>query len=65
MRRSGGEGPRRHRRLTEDEIIAMLDELGDMITALRDAEPEHRLEVYRNLGLRLTYTRTHERCGQK
>ncbi|HEU4426371.1 MAG TPA: hypothetical protein VFR67_27850, partial [Pilimelia sp.] len=42
-------------RLTEDEIIAMLDELGDMITALRDAEPEHKLEVYRNLGLHLTY----------
>jgi hypothetical protein len=26
-----------------------------MITALRDAEPEHKLEVYRNLGLHLTY----------
>jgi hypothetical protein len=26
-----------------------------MITALRDAEPEHKLDVYRNLGLRLTY----------
>ena len=26
-----------------------------MITVLRDAEPEHKLDVYRNLGLRLTY----------
>jgi hypothetical protein len=26
-----------------------------IVTALRDAEPEHKLDVYRNLGLRLTY----------
>jgi hypothetical protein len=25
------------------------------INALRDAKPEHKLDVYRNLGLRLTY----------
>jgi hypothetical protein len=42
-------------RLTTEQILAIVDELGDMITALRDAEPEHKLEVYRNLGLRLTY----------
>jgi hypothetical protein len=42
-------------RLSEDEIVAIVEELGDMITALRDAEPEHKLDVYRNLGLRLTY----------
>jgi site-specific DNA recombinase len=42
-------------RLTEEEIVAIVDELGDMITALREAEPEHKLDVYRNLGLRLTY----------
>jgi hypothetical protein len=41
--------------LTEEQVIAIVDELGDMITALREAEPEHKLEVYRNLGLRLTY----------
>ncbi len=41
--------------LTEAQVIAIVDELGDMVTALRDAEPEHKLEVYRNLGLRLTY----------
>ncbi|WP_255420225.1 hypothetical protein [Micromonospora sicca] len=25
------------------------------MSALRDAEPEHKLEVYRSLGLNLTY----------
>jgi hypothetical protein len=28
----------------------------NVITALSDAEPEHKLEVYRNLGLRLIYS---------
>jgi hypothetical protein len=42
-------------RVTENEIIGILEELGDLVTALRDAEPEHKLEVYRSLGLRLTY----------
>ncbi|RZU76866.1 hypothetical protein EV384_5568 [Micromonospora kangleipakensis] len=41
--------------LTEEEIIAIVEELGAIVTALRDAEPEHKLEVYRALGLRLTY----------
>jgi site-specific DNA recombinase len=27
-----------------------------MITVLRDAEPEHKLDLYRSLGLRLTYS---------
>ncbi|MGN9913557.1 hypothetical protein ACTMTJ_39080 [Phytohabitans sp. LJ34] len=42
-------------RLTEEKIVAILDELGDLVTALREAQPEHKLEVYRSLGLRLTY----------
>ncbi len=41
--------------LTEEELIAIIDELGDLVTALRDADPEHKLEVYRNVGLHLTY----------
>lgn len=49
-------------RLNEEEIIAIVEELGDMVTALRDAEPEHKLEVYRNLGLRLTYDPERKRC---
>ena len=42
-------------RLTEEEVVAIVEQLGDMITVLRDAAPEHKLDVYRNLGLRLTY----------
>ncbi|MEV4538992.1 hypothetical protein AB0J82_34990 [Asanoa sp. NPDC049518] len=38
-----------------EQITAIIDELGDLIDALRHAEPEHKLEVYRNLGLHLTY----------
>jgi hypothetical protein len=42
-------------RLSTEEIVAIVEELGDIVTALRDAESEHKLDVYRNLGLRLTY----------
>jgi hypothetical protein len=42
-------------RLTKDQIIAIVEELGDIVSALRNAEPEHQLEVYRSLGLRLVY----------
>jgi hypothetical protein len=51
-------------RLSTEEIIAIVEELGDIVTALRDAEPEHKLDVYRNLGLRLTYDPEHVRCWQ-
>ncbi|MCN0179975.1 recombinase family protein [Salinispora arenicola] len=44
------------RHFTQEEIITIVEELGDLVAALRDADPEHKLEVYRNLGLRLTYT---------
>ena len=40
---------------TADEIAAVLHRLGDLTTALAEAEPEHKMEVYRALGLRLTY----------
>jgi hypothetical protein len=40
---------------TEQEIIAIVEELGDMVAALRDADPDEKLDVYRSLGLRLTY----------
>jgi len=32
-------------------IITTIDELGDLVAALRDADPEHKMEVYRSLGL--------------
>ncbi len=40
--------------LTEEGVVAIVERLGDMITVLREAGPEHKLDVYRNLGLRLT-----------
>ena len=42
-------------RLTDEEIITIIEKLGDLVAALRDADPEHKMEVYRSLGLRLTY----------
>jgi hypothetical protein len=41
--------------LTTEQIIAIVEELGDMIAVLKEAEPEHKLQVYRSLGLHLTY----------
>ena len=41
--------------LSEEQLIAIVEELGDIVSALRGAEPEHKLEVYRSLGLHLTY----------
>lgn len=41
--------------LTEEQVVAIVEELGDLVSALRNAEPEHKLEVYRSLGLHLTY----------
>jgi len=52
-------------RLTTEQVTAIVDELGDMITALRGADPEDKLDVYRNLGLRLTSTHRHKRVRQK
>jgi hypothetical protein len=39
----------------EYESIAIAEGLGDLVSALREAESEHKLDVYRNLGLSLTY----------
>jgi site-specific DNA recombinase len=41
--------------LGPDEIAAILDQLGDLVAALGEAEPDHKQDVYRGLGLRLTY----------
>ncbi len=32
----------------EEQIIAVVEELGDLVAALRNAQPEHKLEVYRS-----------------
>ena len=41
--------------LSIDDIAMILDQPGDLVAALAEAEPEDKCEVYRNLGLRLTY----------
>jgi site-specific DNA recombinase len=47
--------PPHGQRLTADQITAIFDELGDLVTALREADPDDKVEVYRNVGLQLTY----------
>ena len=43
------------RRMTADEIRNLVDALGGLLSILDEAEPADKLEVYRRLGLRLTY----------
>ncbi|WP_433493692.1 recombinase family protein [Micromonospora sp. CA-248089] len=43
------------RRMTQAEIATLVRALGDIVTVLRDADPADKAEVYRQLGLRLTY----------
>ncbi len=43
------------RRMTPAEITTLFGALGNIVTALRDADPADKAEVYRQLGLRLTY----------
>ncbi|MEW2144070.1 hypothetical protein AB0869_14785 [Micromonospora vinacea] len=43
------------RRMSRAEISALVAALGDISTVLRDADPADKAEVYRQLGLRLTY----------
>ncbi|HEX5995364.1 MAG TPA: DUF222 domain-containing protein [Jiangellales bacterium] len=41
----------------------IIDDLGDLVTALKDAQPDHKFEVYRALHLKLIYEPKTERCG--
>ncbi|MGW4079406.1 hypothetical protein ACWELB_39040 [Streptomyces asiaticus] len=43
------------RRMTKDEIRAMLKPLGPIPDVLADAEPRDKAEVYQQLGLKLIY----------
>lgn len=43
------------KRLSIEEIHEMVDELSDIVTALAEANPADKAEVYRQLGPRLTY----------
>lgn len=35
--------------------MTIIEQLGDMVTALRDADPEHKWRVYRDIGLGMTF----------
>ncbi|MEV4656439.1 recombinase family protein [Micromonospora sp. NPDC049301] len=43
------------RRMSRSQIADLVRALGDIATVLRDADPDDKAEVYRQLGLRLTY----------
>ncbi|GIJ29107.1 putative recombinase [Micromonospora qiuiae] len=47
--------PPERRRMSQTEIANLVQALGDIITVLHDADPADKAEVYRRLGLRLTY----------
>jgi site-specific DNA recombinase len=42
-------------RLSEAEIKAVVDKLADVALVLRDADPDDKAEIFRRLGLKLTY----------
>ncbi|GAB3853069.1 hypothetical protein [Dactylosporangium cerinum] len=45
----------RQRRMSHDEISDLVTGLADAIAILRRADPADKAEVYRQLGMRLTY----------
>ena len=47
-----------NRRISQDDIHAMVDTLGGLLDALRHADPTAKAEVYRGLGVCLTYNHT-------
>jgi site-specific DNA recombinase len=46
---------RRRRRLTEEEILTLVTELGGIMQALKEADPADKAEVYGRLGVTLIY----------
>jgi site-specific DNA recombinase len=43
------------RRMTKDEIAAIVAALGDLVQVIRDADPADKADLYAQLGLTLTY----------
>jgi site-specific DNA recombinase len=43
------------RTLTSEQIAQLVAELGDMVNVLRNADPADKVDLYRSLGLTLTY----------
>jgi len=48
----------RSRRLSRDHLAALVNSLGNLLDVLASAAPEDKAEVYRRLGLQLTYDPT-------
>jgi site-specific DNA recombinase len=46
---------RRNQRMSRDQLAALVNGLGNLLGVLASAAPEDKAEVYRRLGLRLTY----------
>jgi hypothetical protein len=44
--------------MSRDDIRTMVDTLGGLLNALRHTDPADKAEVYRELGIRLTYHHT-------
>jgi hypothetical protein len=42
--------------MTAEDIASLVAELGDIAAALEEATPDHKLDLYRSLRLRLTYS---------
>lgn len=42
-------------RMTEEEITSIVDKLADIARVLHDADPDDKAEIFRQLGLKLTY----------
>jgi hypothetical protein len=49
------QNPEPRQRLTWDQISTLVPQVGELTTALAEADPGDRAEVYRQLGLTLTY----------
>jgi site-specific DNA recombinase len=41
--------------MTEQEIRSIVDKFADIVRVLIDADPDDKAEIFRQLGLRLTY----------
>jgi site-specific DNA recombinase len=51
--------------MSRDKIARMVAALGDLVAVLRQADPADKAEVYRQLGIRLTYYPENTKCGPR
>jgi hypothetical protein len=53
------------RRLTDDEIRALIAALGNLRDVIRDAEPAEKAAIYDQLDLKVTFKPGEEKSGPK